>query len=331
MPILRYALAGGACAGIGLGAYFYIKKPVLNSALLAKSDAVTTSAICDAFKDNAKFIALSKAEMTAILARDAEDGDKLADGVQLAVDKGVLSKNPPVEPTTVIDVLGKTPKTVTREIMGKLPSSGCIMVLQGLSGTGKGTTVDCLKQQLPNAVTWSNGNVFRSLTLLAVTHCEQQGIPFSEKVLTPELLQQCAGCLTFDKYNGQFDTRIKGFGLDLLVSEVQNTTLKDPKVGKNIPTVAKWTQGEVVLFAGGAAEKMRADGMNVLVEGREQTLNHLRTPYRFELTLSDPTLIGSRRAAQRMMGEAQKALKGVAGPTPEAIHAELEKALDNMA
>ena len=81
------------------------------------------------------------------------------------------------------------------------------------------------------------------------------------------------------------------------MSEVQNTTLKDPKVGKNIPTVAKWTQGEVVKFAGGAAEKMRADGMNVLIEGREQTLNHLRSEYRFELTLSDPTLIGARRAA----------------------------------
>ena len=73
--------------------------------------------------------------------------------------------------------------------------------------------------------------------------------------------------------------------------------------------------------------------MNVLVEGREQTLNHLRTPYRFELTLSDPTLIGSRRAAQRMMGEAQKVLKQVAAytPTPEAILVELEKALDKMA
>ena len=38
------------------------------------------------------------------------------------------------------------------------------------------------------------------------------------------------------------------------------------QVGKNIPTVAKMTQGEVVGFAGGAAEQMRADGMNVLME-----------------------------------------------------------------
>ena len=47
-----------------------------------------------------------------------------------------------------------------------------------------------------------------------------------------------------------------------MVNKVQNTTLKDPKVGKNIPTVAKWTQGEVVKFASGAVEKLGAAGFN---------------------------------------------------------------------
>ena len=32
----------------------------------------------------------------------------------------------------------------------------------------------------------------------------------------------------------------------------------------------------MVSFAAGAAAKMRADGCNVLVEGREQTLDHVR-------------------------------------------------------
>ena len=59
-----------------------------------------------------------------------------------------------------------------------------VRVLQGLSGTGKGTTVDKLKAKLPKAVAWSNGNVFRSLTLLAVTRCEADGKAFSEAVLT---------------------------------------------------------------------------------------------------------------------------------------------------
>ena len=51
----------------------------------------------------------------------------------------------------------------------------------------------------------------------------------------------------FGKFGGKFDIKIKGFGLELLVSNVANTTLKEPRVGKNIPTVAKMTQGEVVV------------------------------------------------------------------------------------
>ena len=94
-------------------------------------------------------------------------------------------------------------------------------------------------------------------------------------VLTADFLAGCMKCLSFGKIDGKFDTAIKGYGLDLKVSEVANTVLKEPKVGKNIPTVAKMTQGEVVKFAAGAAAAMRADGCNVLVEGREQTLNHV--------------------------------------------------------
>ena len=100
------------------------------------------------------------------------------------------------------------------------------------------------------------------------------------------------------------------------VSQVANTTLKDAKIGKNIPTVAKMTQGEVIKFAAAAAELMRADGMNVLMEGRAQTLNYVRTPHRFELMLSEPLIIGMRRAAQRMMGGALTKLKGREGPPP---------------
>ena len=139
--------------------------------------------------------------------------------------------------------------------------------------------------------------VFRSLTLLAVTRCEQSGTPFGPEVLTPPFLAELVNCLSFGKFGpgNTFDTAIKGYGLDLLVSQCANTTLKDPKVGKNIPTVAKMTQGEVVAFAGKAAEMMRADGMNVLEEG--QTLNYVRTPHRFELTLPDPIIIAARRAA----------------------------------
>ena len=167
--------------------------------------------------------------------------------------------------------------------------------------------------------------------------CEQSGTPFSEAALTPSLLAECMDCLEFGKFKGgKFDIHIRGMGLDLYVSEVANTTLKEPKVatsrapieaqtmspnhlrlhcgliscmsaalsseqvGKNIPTVAKMTQGEVVTFAAAAAEQMRSDGFNVLMEGRAQTLDYVRTPHRCELPLARAlTADGASAAAER--------------------------------
>ena len=100
-------------------------------------------------------------------------------------------------------------------------------------------------------MTWSNGNIFRSVTLLAATYCEQQqkdGEAFDiTKALTKENLADFMSMLSFGKFgdSGSYDTRIQGLGLDLLVSQVQNTDLKSPKVSKNIPTVAEKTQGTV--------------------------------------------------------------------------------------
>lgn len=176
-------------------------------------------------------------------------------------------------------------------------------------------------------VCWSNGNVFRSVTLLAVTWCEQQddcnGFD-PARALTKENLTSFMQMLEFGKFNGRFDTKITGLGLDLLVSEVQNTALKDPKVSKNIPTVAEVTQGEVVLFASDAIKKMGEDGIFVLLEGREQTVNYVRTPLRFTLTLSDMSLIGKRRAAQRL---AAGALGEV---TADASEDDIAKVLDGQ-
>jgi len=269
---------------------------------LKAQDDKTSAAIIEFLKDEAVFQELAKKELDDIVKRDAEDAEKLAAGVQQAIDKGVLPGDLPPPAYENVDVLGKTADQVADEILSKLPKEGgCVMILVGLSGTGKGTTVDKLKGKLPNATTWSNGNCFRSLTLLAATHCEQAGKEaFDPACLTPENLATWAGMLEFGKFDGKWDIRINGLGIDAKVSEIANSTLKEPKVGKNIPTVAKETQGEVVKFAGDAAKKMGDDGTVVLVEGREQTLNFIESPYRFCLMMSDTTVIGARRAAQRI-------------------------------
>jgi ribosomal protein S7 len=73
---------------------------------------------------------------------------------------------------------------------------------------------------------------------------------------------------------------------------------------------------------------MGKDGLFVLLEGREQTVNYVRTPHRFTLVLSDDSLIGKRRAAQRLMAEALKKISQDA--TGDVVTQTLEECLEQM-
>merc|ERR1719261_2320784 len=181
-------------------------------------------------------------------------------------------------------------------------------------------TVAKLKEKLPRAQTWSNGNIFRSITLLAVTWAEKEGKTL-EDALAPDKLKEFCAMLEFNKFkdDGPFDVKIEGLDMKHFVSEVEKTVLKDSKVAKNIPTVAEVTQGECVLFVSDALGKMSAAGINVLVEGREQTLNHLRTPHRFELVLADNNIIGKRQAALQVGGKAWEEVGKSAGADQAAV------------
>mmetsp|Transcript_15093 Transcript_15093/g.27268 ORF Transcript_15093/g.27268 Transcript_15093/m.27268 type:complete len:452 (-) Transcript_15093:261-1616(-) len=322
--------------------------PSITYEILSEQNATTTNAIIEHYSTSSEFLSLAKSEGDGILQRDDEDASKLQKGIDIAKEKGVLDPQFVPEEYIEVDVLGKSPEDVADEILGTVrkggdgdggSGGGGVVVLCGLSGTGKGTTVAKLKEKLEKedkkrVVCWSNGNIFRSVTLLAVTWCEQQedcdGFDPS-KALTKENLASFMGMLEFGKFNGKFDTKITGLGLNLLISEVQNTQLKSPKVSKNIPTVAEVTQGEVVLFASDAISKMGADGIFTLLEGREQTVNYVRTPLRFTLTLSDTSLIGKRRAAQRLAAGALKEVGRKDGDKGEEEKEEVVgKALDGQ-
>lgn len=56
-----------------------------------------------------------------------------------------------------------------------------------------------------------------------------------------------------------------------------------------------------------------------------------RTEHRFELTLSDPNIIGMRRAAQRMLGAAQKKVAEMAEKPTDDVTPLLEAELTAMA
>jgi cytidylate kinase len=273
--------------------------------LIQQQDAATSSCIISCLSSNEDYDKLSNFEGNLISQRDEEDGTKLAAGIKISIDRGSLPSDHIAEPYKTVDVLGKTPEEVAKVIVddvGDAASTGSVVVMCGLSGTGKGTTVALLSKIFPNCTSWSNGNVFRSITLLAATWCEQNGFDSfnADAALSDENIGNYMQMLTFEKRDDKWDVIIDGLGLNTSVGEIQNTTLKAPKVAVNIPTVAKLTQGEVIKFASYALDLMRADGRNILLEGREQTVDYIPTPFRYTLTLSDPSLVGKRRAAQRL-------------------------------
>jgi len=319
----------------------------ISGELLAQQNAETSNALIVQLGGSEAFSFLAAKEQESTINRDNEDAVKLEKGIEYAKSKGVLDSNYVPQPYIQVDVLGKNPEKVATEILQKIKegnkddggdgNQGSVIALCGLSGTGKGTTVTTLRRKLEEegkrVVTWSNGNIFRSVTLLAVTWCEQQPeiVGFDEKkALTKENLQSFVDMLSFGKFHGEeYDTHIKGLGLDMFVSEVQNTELKAPKVAKFIPSVAEKTQGEVVRFAADAVETMGKDGLFVLLEGREQTVNFVRTPFRFSLILSDESLIGKRRAAQRVMAEALHRVP--ASATAAEVETALQESLVELA
>lgn len=272
--------------------------------ILKAQDDRTSSAVLAALAHDEAFKLLSESEGKLIIERDREDDEKLAVGIDIAVKKGVLPQDPHVSPVVKISVVGKSADEVAAELLEKLGSTdghGKVVVLQGLSGTGKGTTVGKLRNALPRCVCWSNGNVFRSVTHLVSEHCAANNIEFSASVLTPELLAATMKRLAFERFGDEFDVVIDG---KTRVSTICNTTLKAPVISSRVPTVAEQTQGEVVLFAASAVKTLTDAGHNVILEGRAQTLNYIPTPYRFELVIEDAGLLGQRRAAQRVMAEA---------------------------
>mmetsp|Transcript_28089 Transcript_28089/g.42000 ORF Transcript_28089/g.42000 Transcript_28089/m.42000 type:complete len:169 (-) Transcript_28089:34-540(-) len=162
------------------------------------------------YADSDLFIKLSKSEGDLILTRDQEDATKLQVGIDYAKEKGVIDKDYVPEKYITVDVLGKSPDEVSDEILGYLEAGddgkGSVIVICGLSGTGKGTTVAKISQKLKenegkDVVCWSNGNIFRSVTLLAATWCEQNGDGSfdAEKALTKENLADFINMLSFGK------------------------------------------------------------------------------------------------------------------------------------
>lgn len=304
--------------------------------LLQAQDYHTSDVVITFLSDDALFGRLSTLETEDLANRDKKDGETLAASIMLGVQQRLLQPCVATPSYEDIDIMKLDAAARANHIIRKLPTvehkvQGCAVILVGTSGTGKGSTVKELLQAIPNAAAWSNGNVLRAITLLALTHCKQTGKnEFDALCLTPDNLATWARMLRFAKHDGlNFDVSIKGLGIDALMSQIDTTVLKEPRISKIVPIVAGATQALVVGLARNAVQQMAADGQVVLLEGRAETLDHIDSPYRFRLVLldEDRACLGKRRAAQRIMAHALRRLGGQRPPAEleEAIRASLKE------
>lgn len=120
--------------------------------LLQKQGAASTNAIVHHLQNSDTFTKWSDYLSNSIRRRDDEDGYKLDQGIDIAIQRGTLQKltEGDVHPYQDVDVLGKKPMEIAdfiwEEVMrqknengaaGEEYSSGELIVLCGLSGTGK--------------------------------------------------------------------------------------------------------------------------------------------------------------------------------------------------
>ncbi|EPY21310.1 hypothetical protein STCU_00644 [Strigomonas culicis] len=299
----------------------------LSAAILRQQDDICSTIVIRLLAQRPPFAELARVEGERIVQRDREDEEKLALGIECAIRRGALPPRPAVSPTHKLNVVGLTSQQVMEKILHVLPSrEGNVITLEGLSGTGKGTTVSKLQQALPRCVAWSNGNVFRCYTHLCHEILSSQQREVTAANLTPELLAAVEKRVTFvEAAPGKFETLLDRHR----VSEIQNTLLKAPVVSQLVPTVAQATQGEVIRFGAAAVKKLSAAGYNVILEGRAQTLQYIATNLRFELVIPDAAVLGQRRAAQLVMAKALELIKPTMGTAADAeVEATLQAALE---
>ncbi|WP_028972529.1 ATP-binding protein [Spirochaeta cellobiosiphila] len=269
--------------------------------------AQQTSFLIQLLDANPLFEKISRDEANLLVQRDKEDAEKLQRGVDYALDKKILSVSDKENfRWSIIDVEGKTPDDVLQLIVKSLPDNikGTTLLICGESGVGKGTLVDLLSSHYPHALQWSNGDIFRLYTYLFLQNFPSKkdnldGISLEELDVIRQLISIEGNEVLYN--DGVHRIPIK---------DVKNTLFKTNEINRLLPSFAYYLQGEVINFTNRFI-KDNSDSF-VIIEGRKATLQHINSPVRFELIHSQKSLLGARRAAQKIIAACHSKGKSVA-------------------
>jgi cytidylate kinase len=260
------------------------------------SDFQATQEIIILLSEFDDFKRISLNELNLLEKRDEEDREKLRKGILRSLRNGVIKEPDYKIEWVTVPVDNKLPDVICNEVLSKidLNRKGITITICGDSGVGKGTLVSHLEKNLPNCKKWSNGDIFRLITFLVlnqlgkdkVNENDLEEINFTELVKLVEI-------------NDKNEIIIESDGKTLYLEKIKNGLLKEDPININLPTIAKCTQGEVVLIAN---RYIRSNNESIiLAEGRKETLDYVHSDYRFEIKMINKGELGQRRTSQKIL------------------------------
>ena len=267
----------------------------LSSRIDGLSGVQKTNTIVSLLGDSKVFAELSKTELELLRQRDLEDEYKLKEGISVAESKGLLSRAGKEPEWIRISVDGKMPGEIYDEIASQVgfEKPGTVLLICGNSGVGKGTLVEELISRTPGAGRWSNGDIFRVFTYFVLAAGDGQSVD-------PDTV----GRTDFDEISSRIiieedsDIIVRLPGGDTSLDSIKNGILKETPINRALPSVARYTQGEVIAIVNRYLKLNKSS--HLILEGRKETLNYIDADYRVELVLDDKSILGKRRAAQKI-------------------------------
>lgn len=263
-----------------------------------------TNRLIDILDGHPFFTKLSDLEEIAIDIRDKKDEENIERGIGEALERGLIKvwNHDPSYITIYVD--GKSADNICDEIMGHISNiqdDFSPIILAGLSGIGKGTTADYLQKRIKKSYLWSNGNLFR----IIYWQCQLQKIDqrikagtISKKEIDVIIVNILDNVKTFIESNDLkilFTKKRRIYD----IGKIKNTILKKPSVEGMVETMASVTQGHVINYVRDVVDDLSESAIFIL-EGRKETLDHVPSEKRFELVIRDRSVLGKRRAAQKI-------------------------------
>lgn len=230
-------------------------------------------------------VRLRRAAVTIEDASSTEATAALQRGIQVAADKGLLPAAVEVEPVRSIDLAVIGADAAAAEIAAAVgtgdssnAADGTVIIVQAPPGVDSAAVSQVLQQKLPRAEVWPVRTFFKAMTFLLLTLAEQTGSSMKELLQRPEML--AAGIEMIDEMR-------EGKSLGALASQAEGMMAMSSdvqKVTEQLPLAFEFGQGEVINFVQAALPKAIGDGKTIVVEGPEEVLRHIRTPYRFQVS-----------------------------------------------